>query len=124
MDSHLITLLLRTTGEIQAAVRDPAGQVYAVAVPNSDVGVTQFQNWATRAPKLRARGNAHSCFASQTEGDAPLFASPFFRLVSEYKGNTAVWAEPLWEVAAPGIAASSRRAETMFSHCAATVGRR
>jgi hypothetical protein len=124
MDPYLVTLLLLTTGEIQAAVRTPAGQVHVVTVPNSEAGVTQFQAWAARTPKLRAKGNAHSCFASQTEGDAPLFGSPFFRFVYEYKGNTALWAEPLWEVAAPGITASSRTAETMFPHCAATVGRR
>ena len=124
MDPYLVALLLLTSGEIQAAFRTPAGAVHVITVPNSEFGVTQFQTWATRTTKLKAKGKAHSCFASQAEGDAPLFGSPFFRLVYEYTGNTALWAEPLWEVAAPGIAASSRTAESMFAHCAATVGHR
>lgn len=124
MDPYLVTLLLLTTGDVQAAVRVPAGQVYVTTLPNTRIGVAQFHAWAGRTTKLGAKGHAHSCFASQNDGDSPLYDSPFFRLAYGFKGNTAVWAEPVWEVAVPGVAAAARTAESMLAHCSATIGRR
>lgn len=123
MNPYLLAFLLLSNGQMQVAVRTPGGAVHATEFPNTEEGAAAFQAWAASTAGLRPRAPANGCIASQSQGDAPLYGSPFFKVAYELRGSTAVWAEPIFEAHYPGVTPADRTAALMFSHCQRTIVR-
>lgn len=123
MAPYFLTFLLLSSGMMQVGVRTPAGSEHVAEFPNTEAGVKAFERWVSATAKLKARSPAHSCLASQSEGDAPLYTSPFLAFTYDLQGYTAVWSEALFQVAYPTIDTAQRTASLMFSHCRTVFGR-